>query len=116
MREVAGENYVRRRFVICSLLVCSAPNVVSLISLRIEGHMALMREERKVYKVLVGKLKERDHSEDRGVDGRMESEWILQLGSLVGGGVEWIQLAQEMDRWRALVNAVINLWVLAPRS
>jgi hypothetical protein len=53
--------------------------------------------------------KERDHSEDRGVDGRMESEWI-------GGGVEWIQLAQDKDRWRALVNTVMKQRVLAPPS
>jgi hypothetical protein len=31
------------------------------------------------------------------------------------GGVKWIQLAQDTDRWRALVNAVMNVWVLAPR-
>jgi hypothetical protein len=37
-----------------------------------------MGEERKVYKVLLGKPEgERDHSEDQGVDGRMGSEWIL---------------------------------------
>jgi hypothetical protein len=33
-----------------------------------------------------------------------------------GGGVEWINLAQYRDRWRAAVNAVMNLRVLAPRS
>jgi hypothetical protein len=31
------------------------------------------------------------------------------------GGVEWIQLAQDKDRWRAPVNALMNLRVLAPR-
>jgi hypothetical protein len=39
----------------------------------------------------------------------------MDLVRLVGGG-EWIHLAQEGDRWRAVVNAVMNLRVLAPRS
>jgi hypothetical protein len=51
---------------------------------------------------------------DQGVDGRMGLEWTL--GRLVGGGVEWIHLAQDRDRWRAVVNAVMKLRVLAPRS
>jgi hypothetical protein len=59
-------------------------------------------------------LKERDHSEDQGVDRSMASEWILWI--LGGGGVNWIQLAQDTDRWRAVVNAVVNLQVLAPQS
>jgi hypothetical protein len=49
--------------------------------------------------------------EDQGVDGRMgskrESGW---------GGVEWIKLAQDRGRWRAVVNTVMNLRVLAPRN
>jgi hypothetical protein len=44
--------------------------------------VAGMREEREVYKILVGNPKESDHSEDRGVDGRMVS-W--SLGRLAGG-------------------------------
>jgi hypothetical protein len=42
-----------------------------------------MGEERKVYRVLVGKPEEGDHLEDQGVDGRMGSEWILRR--LAGG-------------------------------
>jgi hypothetical protein len=36
-----------------------------------------MGEERNVYRVLMGSTKERDHSEDQGVDGRMGSEWFF---------------------------------------
>jgi hypothetical protein len=75
--------------------------------------VARMREERKAYKVLVVNPEGKDHSEDRGVDGTMGSEWIL--GRLAGGRVEWIQLAQDRGRLRALVNTVMNLQVLAPR-
>jgi hypothetical protein len=34
----------------------------------------------------------------------------------LAGGVEWIRLAQDRDRWQVLVNTVMNLRVLAPRS
>jgi hypothetical protein len=44
----------------------------------------------------------------------MGSEWILRR--LAGGGVYWIQLAQDRDWWQALVNTVMNLRVLVPRS
>jgi hypothetical protein len=44
----------------------------------------------------------------------MESEWIFrEIGS---GGVDWIRLSQDRDRWRAVMSAVMNLRVLAPRS
>jgi hypothetical protein len=44
----------------------------------------------------------------------MGSEWIL--ARLAWGGVDWIRLAHDSDRWRAVVSAVMNLRVLAPRS
>jgi hypothetical protein len=56
--------------------------------------------------------KERDHLKDRGIDGRMELEWILRKLA----GWEWIHLTQDRDRWRTLVNVVMNLRVLAPRT
>jgi hypothetical protein len=55
--------------------------------------------------------KERDRSEDQGADGiRMD---LREIGL---GGVDWIRLAQDRDRWSAVVSAVMNLRVLAPRS
>jgi hypothetical protein len=57
--------------------------------------------------------KERDDLEDLGVRGRMESYWVL---GRLARGVEWIQLAQDRDRCRAIVNTVMNLRVLAIRS
>jgi hypothetical protein len=72
-----------------------------------------MEEERKVYRVLVGKPEGKNHLEDQGVDGRMGSQWIL---GRLAGGVQWIQLAQDRGRWPALVNTVMNLRVLAPWS
>jgi hypothetical protein len=57
--------------------------------------------------------KERDHWEDQGVDGKMGSEWIL--GRLAWGVCIGFDCLRR-DRWRAVVSAVMNLRVLAPRS
>jgi hypothetical protein len=55
----------------------SSPDIIKQIKsrrMRWAGNVARMGDERKVYKVLVGKS-ERNHSEDQGVDARMGSEW-----------------------------------------
>jgi len=56
-----------------------------------------------------GNLRERDHLGDPSVDGRIILRWIFWL---VGcRGMDLIELAQDRDRWRELVNAVMNLRV-----
>jgi hypothetical protein len=54
---------------------------------------------------------ERDHMEDRDVDGRMGSEWEIGRED-----VEWVQLIQDGGQWRAVVNEIMILRVLLPRS
>ena len=44
--------------------------------------------------------------EDPGVDERIILKWIFER---LDGGIDWIDLAQDRDRWRALVNTVMNL-------
>ena len=56
-----------------------------------------------------GNLRERDHFETPGVDGRLILIWIIRKWD--EGVIDWIDLPQERDRWRALVNAVMNLRV-----
>jgi hypothetical protein len=69
-----------------------------------------MGEERTVYKVLVGK------PEGKRPLGRPRRGWEdeirIDLGEIGLGGVDWIRLAQDRNRWWAVVSAVMNLRVL----
>jgi hypothetical protein len=86
----------------------SSPNTIRHIKkrrIKWAEHVTRIEEERKLYKVWFESPKKKDHSEDQGVDGRLGSECML--GRLAG---------QDSNRWRALVNTVINFWVHAQRN
>ena len=70
------------------------------------GHVALMGERRSVYRNWCGNPRERDHVEDPSLDGRIILRRIFRKWD---GSMDWIDLAQDEDRWRALVNAVMNI-------
>jgi len=90
----------------------SSPNIVRVIKsrrMRWAGYVERMGEGRGVYRVLVGKL------EGRRPLGRPRLRWEdnikMDLQRVGYGGMDWIELAQDRDRWRALVNVVMNLRV-----
>jgi len=90
----------------------SSPNNVRVIKSRRmswAGHVACMGEERGIYRVLVGK------PEGRRPLGRPRRRWVdniktdlLEVGC---GYMDWIGLAQDRDRWRTLLSAVMNFRV-----
>jgi hypothetical protein len=53
-----------------------------------------------------GNLRERDHLKDSGIDGRIILKWHFRKWE---GGLDWIDLAQDRDRWWSVVNVVMNL-------
>jgi hypothetical protein len=68
-----------------------------------------LRERRGVYRVLVGKPEEkRPLIRPRR---RWEDNTKINLQEVGCGGIDWIELAQDRDRWRALVNGAMNFRV-----
>jgi hypothetical protein len=66
-----------------------------------------MGESRGVYRALVGK----PEGKLGGPSHRWQDDTKMNLQEVGCGGIDWIDLAQDRDRWRALVNAVMNLRV-----
>jgi hypothetical protein len=54
-------------------------------------------------------MRERDHSDDPDVVGRKILRWAFRKWRC--GGMDWIELSQDIERWRAIVNAIMNLRV-----
>jgi hypothetical protein len=78
--------------------------------MRWAGHVARMGEKRNGYRILVGKPEgKRPRRRSRR---RWEDNIRIDLREIGYGGMDWIDLAQDRDQWRALVNLVMNLWVL----
>jgi hypothetical protein len=90
----------------------SSPSNIRIIKsrrMRWAGHVARMGEKRNAYRLLVGK------PEGKRPPGRSRSRWVdnirMDLGEVGWRDVDWIGLAQDRNRWRAVVNSVLNLRV-----
>jgi len=88
----------------------SSPNIVRVIKsrrIRWAGYVARVGERKGVYRVLMGKPEgKRPLARPRC---RWEDNLKIDLQEVGCGGMDWIDLAQDRDRWRALVNAVMDL-------
>jgi hypothetical protein len=77
--------------------------------IRWAGHVARKGEKRNAYRLLVGK------SVGKRPLGRPRRKWVdnirMDLGEVGWSDVDWIGLAQDRKRWRAVVNSVLNLRV-----
>jgi len=95
----------------------SLPNILRVVKprrMRWAGHVVRMGEGRGVHRVLVGKP---DGTRPLGRPRRRREDNIKMDVQEVGGGcLDWMELAQDRDMWRALVNTVMNIRILKMRG
>jgi hypothetical protein len=91
------------------ILKCDFFVIIKPRKMRCAGHLARMGEKRKAYRLLVRK------PEGKSPLRRPRRRWVdnikMDLGEVGRGDVDWICLAQDRNRWRVLVNSVLNLRV-----
>jgi len=90
--------------------LCSSQNIIRVIKsrrTRWAEHVTRIGDRRGAYRGLGGNLRERGHLENLNVGGRIILKWIFRKWNR---GMDWMDLAQDRDRWRALVKEVTKLW------
>jgi hypothetical protein len=90
----------------------SSPSIIRIIKsrrMRWAGHVARMGRRGNAYRLMIGK------PEGKRPLGRSRRRWMnnirMDLGEVGWGDVDWIGLAKDRNRWRALANSVLNLRV-----
>jgi hypothetical protein len=92
-----------------NFIIVAIIRIIKSRSMRWAGNVARMREKRNAYRLLVGK------PEGKRPLQRPRHRWVdnikRDLGEVGWADVDWIGLAKDRNRWRALVNSVLKLRV-----
>jgi hypothetical protein len=107
--EVMGGWRKQHNEELCNMFSSNIIRMIKSKRMRWAGHVACMGKKRNMYRLMVGK------PEGKRPLGRPRHRWVdnirIDLVEIGWGGADWIGLAQDRDKWRALVNAIMNLQV-----
>jgi hypothetical protein len=90
----------------------SSPDIIRMTKsrrMRLAGYVTHMGAKRNAYRILVGKPEGKRPLEGPGHS--QEDNIKMDFREIVGGGIDWIHLAQDRDQWQTLVNMVVNIRV-----